>query len=604
MGFQIENNVLKKYIPDDGATDIVIPEGVTRISTYAFSNGKKITSISFPRSLKETGKIIFSVCSDLRTVYIPAGVKVSSGAFTSAKRIISNIPISGWYSKSGINKLQYALNYLRQYRSSDPFFYSIKEQNDIFIKEHTTDIIRLLSADDANALVYLTRGEFLNIYHIEYLEKTLNGDIETTAMLLSYKASHFTPEFLEKHEQKKIDTELGKRERTLSEWKRIFRLRDDGSSGYIITGYKGTDTDIAIPEKIGGKQVTAIGFRAFAGWRIKQRKEEEITTCQEIRSVYIPEGVTTIGAEAFASCVSLTEVILPSTLKSIGKQAFFSCRNLSEISLPEGLTQIEDEAFSVCGISEITIPGSVKTIGKEAFFHCIRLKELVISPGAETIGKKAFAHCFSLTKAVIPEGVRSISYEVFRACTSLASVTLPKSVTVIPAGTFYECEDLKEINLPDTLVSIGKSAFRECRSLANIEIPDSVINISGCAFASCTLLSGIKLPAVLEYLGGHTFYHCQSLKSIVIPEGITCLLKYCFNSCTKLEKVTLPNTLQSIDDFVFYACRSLTEITIPESVVQIGIWAFGSCNELTISAPRGSYAVEYAKENGIPYKEI
>ncbi len=604
MGFKIENHTLIEYIPDDEDTDVVIPEGVTSIRSTAFRNTDHITSISFPSTLPMIKFLCWDIPNELKRIYIPDGVKVGKKAFSMAGSIISNIPIAEWNSRSGINKLEYALNYMQQYQGGDPFLDSVKEQNDLFIKEHTTEIIRLIMPFDIQAISYLTRGDFLNIYHIEYLEKFLNENIEITAMLLDYKASRFTPEFLEKHEQKKIDTALGRRERSLSEWKRIFRLRDDGSGGYIITGYKGADTDVEIPQKIGGRQVTAIGYRAFAARRIKRRKEEEITACRNIRSVYIPEGVTMIGAEAFACCVSLTEAILPSSLKIIGKRAFSSCYNLSKINLPEGLTQIEDNAFSDCGIPEITIPGSVKTIGKEAFSYCIGLKALVISSGTETIGKEAFAHCYSLTKAVIPEGVKNISYEAFRNCKSLTSVTLPGSVTVIPAGAFYECKRLKEINLPDTLVSIGKGAFRECGSLIKIAIPDSVSNISGCAFASCGSLSEIKLPAALRYLGSHAFYHCESLKSIEIPEGVTRILKYCFNSCTKLENVTLPDTLQSIDDFAFYACRGLTEITIPKSVVQIGVWAFGSCRDLTICAPRGSYAVEYAKRNSIPYKEI
>ena len=36
MGFQIENGVLKEYTKEPGVTDVVIPEGVTRIGNWAF----------------------------------------------------------------------------------------------------------------------------------------------------------------------------------------------------------------------------------------------------------------------------------------------------------------------------------------------------------------------------------------------------------------------------------------------------------------------------------------------------------------------------------------------------------------------------------------
>lgn len=604
MGFNIKNNCLTEYIRDDEATDIVIPEGVTSISHYAFRELINAASITFPQSLPIISRLYWNDFNRLKRVFIPDGMKVGKGAFFMADSIVSNIPIQKWNSKSGVNKLQYAVNYLRQYKSGDPFFDSVNEQNELFIKEHTTEIVWLLSANDAHALAYLMKRDFLNIYHIEYLETTLCREIETTAMLLDYKSSHFSPEFLSEHEQKKIDTALGRRERSLSEWKRIFQLRDDGSGGYVITGYKGSETEIAIPEKIDGKQVTAIGYRAFSAMWFNRKNSREVFACEKIESVYIPEGVTQIEEEAFAYCSELSEVILPKTLKRIGKAAFSRCYDLAEITLPEGLTQIEEAAFFNSGITKLAIPSNIITINKFAFAECNKLKELVISSGLEAIGKSAFLNCTALTEAAIPEGVKSLGYEIFRGCSALTSVTLPESVTVIPAGVFYQCENLKEINLPDTLISIGKAAFKECTSLSKIVIPDSVTHISGCAFALCTSLSEIKLPATLQYLGRHAFYYCESLKSIVLSERITCLLKDCFKSCAEPEQTTLPDTLQSIGNFAFYACRSLAEITIPESVVQIGFLAFGNCDKLTISAPRGSCAIEYAKQNDIPYKEI
>lgn len=127
----------------------------------------------------------------------------------------------------------------------------------------------------------------------------------------------------------------------------------DASSG-TIKKYKGTATDVVIPEKINGKTVTTIGKQAFG--------------MKKLTSVVIPEGVETIGQGAF-SANSLTTIKLPSTVKQIERLAFGANKNLSKVELNEGLEYIGQQAFfsdtSLAG--EITIPSTVKTVMTSAF---------------------------------------------------------------------------------------------------------------------------------------------------------------------------------------------------------------------------------------------
>ena len=67
----------------------------------------------------------------------------------------------------------------------------------------------------------------------------------------------------------------------------------NGDTYAVITGYRGSDTDIRIPETINGVKVAVISDYAFEG-------------CESLKSVVIPEGVTSIGWGAFEGCDSLT----------------------------------------------------------------------------------------------------------------------------------------------------------------------------------------------------------------------------------------------------------------------------------------------------------
>ena len=92
--------------------------------------------------------------------------------------------------------------------------------------------------------------------------------------------------------------------------------------------------------------------------------------CQNIKSISISEGVTSIGDLAFSGCNGVTRVYFPQGVKSIGDYAFNSCSGLATVSIPEGVTSIGQGAFSGCsGLTTVRIPKSVTSIGTYAFTY-------------------------------------------------------------------------------------------------------------------------------------------------------------------------------------------------------------------------------------------
>ena len=189
----------------------------------------------------------------------------------------------------------------------------------------------------------------------------------------------------------------------------------------------------------------------------------------EIKKIYIQEGITSIGNGAFDGCSSLTEIKLPETVTSIGEEAFEGCSSLTEIRIPEAVTSIGEGAFWGCSsLTEIKIPKEVTSIGDYAFCRCSSLMEIKIPEAITSIGDYAFGGCSSLMEIKIPENVISIGKEAFSGCSSLTEIKIPKGVTCIKYGTFTSCSSLEVIEIPKEMKDIKSDAFYNCKKLKNI----------------------------------------------------------------------------------------------------------------------------------------
>ena len=358
-----------------------------------------------------------------------------------------------------------------------------------------------------------------------------------------------------------------------------------------------------------------------------------------LETVVISDGVTSIGEYAFFYCEKLKNITIPSSVKSIGMGAFYHCDALPEITIPNGAENIGKEAFKYCnGLKEVTIPGSVKNIGEGAFSNCYisadeseigiesGLEKVIIQDGTESIGDSAFYMCEKLNTIEIPDSVKSISNHAFydTGCYNewedseddvlyignhFISAYQGKSTPCdIKSGTktiadyaFFACGDLPGITIPDSVESIGNHAFESSNSLTNITIPKSVTSIGSEAFYSCFDLAGINVdpdnPAYCSENG--VLYNKEkteiirfpkekSVTSFAIPTGVTKIADGAFEFCQHLESVTIPDSVINIGNNAFENCNSLTNIKIPDSVTGIGSRAFLRCSELTgISIPDG-----------------
>ena len=267
-----------------------------------------------------------------------------------------------------------------------------------------------------------------------------------------------------------------------------------------------------------------------------------------VKTVVIPDSVTSIGRWAFGYCESLTSVTIPDSVTSIGSCAFYDCTGLTSITIPDSVTSIGESAFAFCtGLTSVTIPDSVTSIGDEAFNNCTRLTSITVKEGNPKYSSDEYGVLFNKDKTLliqypignkrtsytIPDSVTSIGDWAFAQCTGLTSVTIGNSVTSIGEAAFWLCTSLTSVTIPNSVTSIGSSAFSMCVSLTSVTIPDSVTSIGNGAFYFCTSLTDVY------YTGSE-----EEWQSISIGDYNECLT----NATIHYNYVLEPETVNITDE--------------------------------------------------------
>jgi hypothetical protein len=234
-----------------------------------------------------------------------------------------------------------------------------------------------------------------------------------------------------------------------------------------ITKYKGTVTDVVIPETLYGLKVTVIGNSAFEFWTVRQNDVF-------ITSVAIPDTVTEIGAYAFRGhddkrFSELTSITLGKGLVTIGPGAFTKNGKLTDIVIPDSVVRIGDGAFFECGLTSVTLGKGVQYIFQAAFRENA-IAELALPASVKVIGGSAF-ESNQIKSLVLPNGVTFIGKEAFFG-NPLETLVIPDSLAKASARELYKYsfEFANANNWKDDRTGIGEYAFPG-RQLIQITIP-------------------------------------------------------------------------------------------------------------------------------------
>ena len=269
-----------------------------------------------------------------------------------------------------------------------------------------------------------------------------------------------------------------------------------------------------------------------------------------ITGYVIPEGVETIGADAFRRCTGLTTVTILEGVTSIGSSAFWGCTGLTTVTIPSSLTSMDVSAFEGCwGLEKVIISDIAAWCGISFGFRSnplyfadhlysdknTEIKGLVIPSGVTSIGQYAFENCDGLTSVTIPSSVTSIGAAAFRSCSSLTNVTIPSSVTRIGPSAFSDCSSLTSVTIPSSVTSIGSGVFSGNNNLTTvISLREEPFSIPDDTFSQDTFMNAdlfIPVGTIDKYKSKAGWE-----KFVWIQEGIPSYISTTINETAKMEE--------------------------------------------------------------------
>lgn len=574
----------------------------SEIGRYAFTYNKELTELKLPDSMTTIDTFVFTDCTGLTSIEFGAGLKtVGSNTFVGCNNVaewkynataMDNMTTNSNYSYGGIGSETDGINIIIGENVTsipDYAFYAntgIKVANVTFEGVSKCESIGQYAFSGCKVLTSITiPNSVTRIGSNAFSGCTdLTGFNFPTAMTVisSYMFSGCIS--LESITIPEHITSIGDNAfyncNKIEEINYNANLTTAPGSSNSIFAMVGKNTDGATLNI--GKNVSSIPAYLFSPSSSNNYKANITTLRFEEESI-----CTTIGYSAFRYNSNLVDVQLPNSLTTISDYAFNGCFNLTSIKLPSGLQSIVGYAFEGCtalievmNLSSLEIEVGLTTNGYVACYA-------IVVHGGETSQLKTIDNFRWLngglgsiylleylgedTEIILPNNFEGNTYQIyheaFRSETALTSITLSNGVEGIGDFAFQDCSGLTSIEIPASVVAIGVNPFVGC---LNLSISVNSGNTKYKYENNClieietkTIIKGDNssiVPSDTLKIGDYAFYNCSSLSGEVIPSSVTNIGAYAFYNCQGLTELTIPNSVTYIGDHAFDTCWNVATI--------------------------------------------
>lgn len=575
-------------------TSVTLAEGIDTIGNYAFY-GTGITSVALPSTVESIGDYAFADCSSLASVDLSgtAVAEIGKNAFNGCSQITSftvsasltEIGSGAFNGCSALTELE--LNEGLKTIGADAFLNTAIEA--MQLPATVTSI-----GDNAFCQIAVTVANGnTGFISQDGVLLTSKGVVIATPPTMS--GEYVVPEEV---------TQVGSYALNGSSLTKV-TLSTDQLADYSFAYFTGE-----VVVTLGtSKTIPANAFSRYRG-----------------SSITLPEGLTSIGANAFNGCDGPETLVLPGTVTSIGDNAFEES-SFTTIELSAALTSIGESAFASSSLTSIVIPDGVEEIAESAFEGSVSLASVELPASLTVLGNYAFADCTALTSIELPEGLTKIGNYAFDA-SGLTSLVIPSTVTSIGTnalrdtaltsfeiragqltslpGSLLSSKDIVTFTVPYGVTSLGSSFFAKAALLETVYLPDTLTALPASVFSGCTALknvytyslgedggmilrnnaemaAGVVDISAITTIEQSAFLEAASIQTVIFSDELTTIGKSAFES-SGLVSVTIPGTVSltsTTQRYIFRYCTSLKTVVIEEGFTVLPDGMFTGCTALT-----------------------
>lgn len=584
------------YLNEIEIFDLIIPEGITKISDYAFYSCSAFKSVTISNSVTHIGARAFHWCTGLTSITIPNNVTSIGGEAFYQCTGLTSVSIPSSVTSIGSRAFNWC-----------------EHLNSVYIND--IEAWCNIAFDDAlaNPLYY---AKHLYVNGIEIIDLVIPEGVSGIGDYAFYNCTSLTSVTI----QNSVTSIGGAAFRGCTSLTSI----EIPSSVTKIGGGAFCDCKglrkITVPNS-----VTSIGSGAF-------------TRCSGMTTVELPNNITSIEDRTFAECTSLISVNIPDSVTNIGAETFYRCSRLKSITIPSGITSIEYRAFLQCvDLSSVTVLGKTPaTLGTDVFDN--KLSAINVPCGTLDDYKSAWASYASKIQylkfnvvcevndiyagnVAMPQNVNVCDNPILTAIPNYGyhfkkwsdGITdNPRTIELTQDTTFTAefaisttgtCGDNNQLTwsfdsisntlaisgsgalngnytyglqaptkterliIEDGVTSIGNIAFKDmCPTITSIVLPRSVTAIGDSAFVGLTnrKFNTLVLPKDIIYIGAHAFDGASYLQTIHFGEALEEIGEYAFNGCSRVKEMTcLAEITPNVGNYALTSISSQAKLFVP-----------------------------------------